>query len=151
MKTNNFKAEYKTAQLISILSQSLAGKMNTARVRFFGLFICALCKVQTVNFCKRATAFETPAESSSALRRIQRFMAECALESNSIVRLIFKILPHKPPFRLIMDGTSWKFGKTNINVLTPTIAHNGTAFPILISTLGKRGSSRTRERVEIII
>ncbi|MDR1055193.1 MAG: IS4 family transposase, partial [Prevotellaceae bacterium] len=82
MKTNNFKVEYKTTQLISILSQSLAGKMNIARVKFFGLFICALCKVQTVSFCKLATAFETPAKSGSALRRIQRFMAGYVLDSN---------------------------------------------------------------------
>jgi hypothetical protein len=150
MKTNNFKAEYKTTQLNSILSQSLAGKMNMARVKFFGLFICALCKVQTVNFCKLATAFETPAKSGSALRRIQRFMAGYALDSNLIARLIFKILPHKPPFKLVMDRTSWKFGKTNINMLTLAIAYDGVAFPILISMLDKRGNSHTRERVEII-
>ncbi|MDR1054375.1 MAG: IS4 family transposase, partial [Prevotellaceae bacterium] len=150
MKTNNFKAVYKTTQLISILSQSLAGKMNMARVKFFGLFICSLCKVQTVNFCKLATAFETPAKSGSALRRVQRFMAGYALDSNLIARLIFKILPHKPPFKLVMDRTSWKFGKANINVLTLAIAHVGAAFPILISMLDKRGNSHTRERVEII-
>ncbi|MDR1055340.1 MAG: hypothetical protein LBL90_05850 [Prevotellaceae bacterium] len=113
MKTNNFKAEYKTTQLISILSQSLAGKMNMASIKFFGLFICALCKVQIVSFCKLATAFETPAKSGFALRRIQGFMAEYALDSKLLALLIFKILPRQPPFKLVMDRTSWKFGKTN--------------------------------------
>ncbi|MDR1054438.1 MAG: hypothetical protein LBL90_01090 [Prevotellaceae bacterium] len=70
MKTNNFKVEYKNTQLISILSQSMAGKMNMASVKLFGLFICALCKVQTINLCKLATAFETPTKSGSVLRRI---------------------------------------------------------------------------------
>lgn len=150
MKTNNFKVEYKSTRLISILSQTLAGKMNMARIKFFGLFICALCKVQTVNFCKLATAFETPAKPGSALRRVQRFMAEYALDSNLLARLIFKMLPHEPPFKLVMDRTSWKFGKSNINVLTLAIAHDGVAFPILISMLDKRGNSNTGERVEII-
>jgi hypothetical protein len=150
MKANNFKVEYKSTRLISILSQSLAGKMNIARVKFFGLFICALCKVQTVNFCKLATAFETPAKPGSALRRIQRFMAEYALNPDLLARLIFKMLPHKPPFKLVMDRTSWKFGRANINVLTLAIAHDGIAFPILISMLDKRGNSNTGERIEII-
>jgi hypothetical protein len=79
-----------------LLSQSLAEKMNMAHVKFFGLFICVLCKVQTVSFCKLAAAFETPAKSSSALRRIQRFIAEYALDSKLIAHLIFKILAHKP-------------------------------------------------------
>ncbi|MDR1056884.1 MAG: hypothetical protein LBL90_13990 [Prevotellaceae bacterium] len=124
--------------------------MNMASVKFFGLFICALCKVQIVSFCKLATAFETPAKSGSALRRIQRFMAGYALDSNLIARLIFKMIPHKPPFKLVMDRTSWKFGKTNINVLTLAIVYDGIAFPILISILEKCGNSHTRERVEII-
>ncbi|MDR1056290.1 MAG: hypothetical protein LBL90_10850 [Prevotellaceae bacterium] len=60
------------------------------------------------------------------------------------------MIPHKPPFKLVKDRTSWKFGKTNINVLTLAIAYDGVAFPILISTLNKRGNSHTRERVDII-
>jgi hypothetical protein len=45
-----------------MLSQNLAGKMNLARIKFFGMFICALCKVQTVCFDKLATAFEISAK-----------------------------------------------------------------------------------------
>jgi hypothetical protein len=149
MKTNNFRVEYKSTRFISILSQSLAGKMNMARVKFFGLFICALCKVQTVNFCKLATAFETPAKPDSALCRIQRFMAGYAPDSDLIARLIFKMLPHKPPFKPVMDRTGWKFGKTGINVLTLAIAYDGVAIPILISMLDKRGNSHTRERIDM--
>ncbi|MDR1054480.1 MAG: hypothetical protein LBL90_01335 [Prevotellaceae bacterium] len=145
-----FKVEHKTTQLISILSQSLAGKMNMTRVKFFILFICVLFKVQIVSFCKLATEFEMPAKSGFALRRIQRFMAGYVLDSNLLARLIFKILPHEPPFKLAMDRTSWKFGKTNINVLTLAIAYDGVAFPILISMLDKRGNSHTQERVEIM-
>jgi len=150
MKTKSPKVEYKTTQLISILSQSLAGKMNLARIKFFGMFICALCKVQNVCFEKLAIAFEARVHSNSSLRRIQRFMAEYALNTDLIACLIFKMLPHQPPYRLVMDRTNWKFGETNINVLALAIVYDGVAFPILISMLDKRGTSHTQERIAIM-
>ena len=150
MKTKAIKVENKGKQLISILSQTLAGKMNLARIKFFGMFICSLCKVQTVCFEKLALAFESGAQASSSLRRIQRFMADYALDTDLIAQLIFKMLPHNPPYRLAMDRTNWKFGETNINVLTLTIVYQGVAFPILISMLGKRGNSHTQERIAIM-
>jgi hypothetical protein len=150
MKTKDIKVKYKSTQLISILSQSLSGKMNLSRIKFFGLFICALCKVQTVCFEKLATAFETSSKSCSSLRRIQRFMACYALDTDVIACLIFKMLPHEPPYRLAMDRTNWKFGQTNINVLTLAIVYQGVAFPILISMLNKFGHSHTQERIAMI-
>jgi len=150
MKTKSIKVEYKSTELISILRQSLSGKMNLARIKFFGMFICALCKVQSVGFEKLATAFESPAQSGSSLRRIQRFVAEYMLDTDLITRLIFKMLPHKPPYRLAMDRTNWKFGQTNINVLTLAIVYDGVAFPIMISMLDKRGNSNTNERMAMI-
>jgi hypothetical protein len=94
-----------------------------------------LCRVQTVSFEKLGIAFETGAKSGSSLRRIQRFMAEYLPDTDLIERLIFKILPHNPPCRPAMDRTNWKFGETNINVLTLAIVYDGVAFPILIMIL----------------
>ena len=144
------KVENKSTQLISILSQPLSGKMNLARIRFFGMFICALCKVQSVCFEKLATSFESDAKRDSSLRRIQRFMASYALDTDLIARLIFKMLPHEPPYRLAMDRTNWQFGQTDINVLTLAIVYQGVAFPVLISMLDKRGNSDTPERIRIM-
>ncbi len=42
----NTKAENKNTILFTTLSQIFGDKMNLARIKFFGLFICALCKVQ---------------------------------------------------------------------------------------------------------
>jgi hypothetical protein len=74
MESKNLRVECKSTQLISVLQQTPAGKMNLARIKFFGMFICALCKVQTVSFEKLAIAFETGAKSGSSRRRIQRFV-----------------------------------------------------------------------------
>jgi len=150
MDTKNLKVECKSTQLISALQEILAGNMNRARINFFGLFICALCKLQTVCFEKLATAFETDAKTGSSLRRIQRFMASYTLNTDLIARLIFILLPHKPPFCLAMDRTNWKFGVTNINVLTLAITYKGVAFPLLIVMLDKQGNSDTEERIGII-
>jgi Transposase DDE domain. len=150
MDTKNLKVDCKSNQLISVLQEVLKGNMNLARIKFFGLFICALCKMQNVCFEKLATAFETDAKSGSSLRRIQRFIANYALNTDLIALLIFKMLPHKPPYQLSMDRTNWKFGETNINVLTLAIVYDGVAFPLLILMLDKRGNSDTPERVRII-
>jgi hypothetical protein len=150
MNTESNKVENKSTALISILRQNFAGKMNLARIKFLGKFICALCKVQSVSYEKLKTAFESSAKSESSLRRIQRFIAEYILDNDIIAQLIFKLLPHQPPYRLAMDRTNWKFGETNINILTLAIVYDGVAFPILISMLDKRGNSHTQERIAII-
>jgi len=159
METKEIKAEGKSSELISILSQNFAGKMNLARIKFLGKFICALCKVQSVCYEKLKSGFESEAQSASILRRIQRYMAEylyCVrstryvLDTDLIAQMIFKMLPHHPPYRLAMDRTNWKFGETNINVLTLAIVYQGVAFPILISMLDKRGNSHTQERISMI-
>jgi hypothetical protein len=58
-------------------------------------------------------------------------MAEYVLDRDSVARLIFRLLPHKPPYRLTTDRTNWKFGETNINILTLTVhleLHTDTTF-----------------------
>ena len=127
-------------------------KLNNhlARIKFFALFICALCKVQDVSFEKLSTAFESNARPASSLRRIQRFMASFALNFDLIARLIFKLLPHKPPYRLAIDRTNWKFGETDINVLTLAVVYQGVSFPLLILMLDKCGNSDTTERIKIM-
>ena len=82
MKTKHIKVEYKSTQLISILGHHFGKKMNFARISFIGIFICALCKVQTVCFERIACGFEAACQTSSSLRRIQRFIADYQLDKN---------------------------------------------------------------------
>jgi hypothetical protein len=68
-------------------------KMNLARIKFIGQMIIALCKVQAVTCRKLSSAFETPVESGSDLRRIQRFFSSYELNMDLTVRFICHILP----------------------------------------------------------
>ncbi|GHV05551.1 hypothetical protein FACS189416_5320 [Bacteroidia bacterium] len=64
MKT---KVQDKSTQVIAVLQGHFGKNMNLARIKFFGMFISALCKVQTVCFDKLATAFESSSKSESSL------------------------------------------------------------------------------------
>lgn len=142
------KVESKSSELVSIFHAHSG--MNLARVKFFVLFISALCKVQTVGLGKLASAFDSRADTASSLRRIQRFMVYYLPDTDLIVRLIFRLLPLQPPYRLAMDRTNWKFGKANINVLVLAVVYQGVAFPLLFKMLPRFGNSHTNERIQLI-
>lgn len=144
------KVSNKNSDLTSILLSHFEGKINLARIKFMALMIISLCKVQTVNFERLAQGFDTCANTGSSLRRIQRFMAGYLLDKDLICRMIYSLLPHKPPYRLLIDRTNWKFGQTNINILVLSIAYKQLSFPILYRMLPKRGASHIDERIEII-
>ena len=144
------KVENKVTVLSDTLKEFFGDKMNLARIKFFGLFISALCKVQTVCFEKLACSFETNVRVDSSLRRIQRFISEYSLDSDLIARFVFSLLPHKPPYRLVLDRTNWKFGTKNINILTLGIVYKGVAFPVLFHMMPKFGNSSTSERIDLM-
>jgi hypothetical protein len=150
MEKQNSQVNYKSSELALILKEHFGKNINLARIKLISLFICALCKVRTVCFEKCACAFDNACDAASSLRRIQRFMADYLLDTDIIARAVFGLLPHKPPFRLAMDRTNWKFGETNINVLTLAIVYKGVAFPILFTMLSKCGNSHTGERIALI-
>lgn len=142
--------ECKINILNDILIQFFGEKFNLARIKFIGLFITALCSARTVCFERLALCFDNDSKSGSSLRRIQRFFADYKLDTDIIACLIFKLLPHDPPYRLAIDRTNWKFGCANINILVVAIVYEGVAFPIIFKLLPKFGNSSTAERIELI-
>ena len=142
--------ESKNTEFISILDKQFNGTLNLARIKLIAMFICALCKVQTVGFEKLANAFDAKAKSASSLRRIQRFIAQFSLDSDLIARLIFSLLPEKENLKLSIDRTNWKFGKTNINIFMLGVTYKGVAFPLIFSMLSKRGNSNCGERIDLV-
>ena len=139
----------KYSDLQEILSKELS--LNAARIKFIVLLITSLLKVQNVNFERLAQGFDNPVELNSNLRRIQRFFAGFNLSGDSVARLLFKLLPASKTYRLSLDRTNRKFGKTNINILVLGVIYKGMSLPILWSFLGdKRGNSSQTERIELL-
>jgi hypothetical protein len=122
MKTN---VGYKNSDLTSVLSESLGKKMNLTRIKLLAYFIISLCKVQTVNFKKLAIVFDTLAQASSSLRRIQQFIATYSLNSDLIAQFIFHVLPKKENLRLTIDRTNWKYGSINSNIFMLGVVYQG--------------------------
>ncbi len=146
----NTSPNSKNSELISVLKPHFKDNCNLARIKFISLFICALCKVKTVNYDRLASGFETQADKNSVYRRIQRFMAEFDLPMELIAKLIFKILPKADKRVLVLDRTNWKFGKANINILMLGVCYKNVAFPLMFKMLDKRGNSSCSERIELI-
>jgi hypothetical protein len=126
------------------------GEINLARLKLISMFVFALCKVQTVGFEKLANAFDSPAMAASSLRRIQRFIAWYALDSDLIAKVIFRLLPEKTDLKLSIDRTNWKFGQTDINIFMLGVVYKGVAFPLLFKMLNKRGNSNSQERINLV-
>lgn len=124
--------------------------MNLARIKLMAYMLHALCVVQTVSLHKLASAMPTSVERDSNLRRIQRFIANYALNLDLVARMIFSLLPVKGGLVLSMDRTNRKFGEFDINILTLGITYKGIAFPLLFSLLDKRGNSNWEERKAIM-
>ena len=102
--------------------------------------------MQTVSFVKLAQGFEGQVSYESNHRRIQRFFAEFIIDRYLLARLIFSLLPSKPPYRFSLDRTNWKFGKTDINILMLSVCYQGVAIPLLWKMLSKRRNSNASER-----
>ena len=143
----NTKVDSKYSELIQLFKETT--NWHKARVKCTVSIICAMCKLQTVSFVKLAQGFEGQAIYESNHRRIQRFFAEFIINRGLLARLIFSLLPCKPPYKLSLDRTNWKFGKTDINILMLSVCYQGVAIPVLWKMLPKRGNSNAHERQEL--
>ena len=138
----------KNSELVDLLRKSFG--WHLARIKFFEKIICALTMVQTVCYSRLAEAFEGDILFESKLRKIQRFFADFELSFDLIAKFVFGLLPDKPPYRLCLDRTNWKFGKVDINILMISVAWNGIGIPLMWKLLPKRGNSNGNERSELL-
>lgn len=146
----NISQKSKDTTLYSTLAHHFVKDFNKARVRLISLFIEALIKVKSVNYNKLSNVFDVSAKQSSSYRRIQRFMSEFDLSMKMVSKLIFKLLPKKEKYVLVIDRTNWKFGEKNINILMLGISYKNIAFPLMFKMLDKRGNSNIQERINLI-
>jgi hypothetical protein len=107
-------------------------KFNPLRTKCLAQLILCMTKLKTVNLSKICQAMKSKAKTESNYRRLQRFIVNELIPQKSFAKLIVAIkgLNKQKTWKLTMDRTNWKFGKTHINILYLGICYNNVAIPL---------------------
>ncbi len=140
------------------LYQSLAKRLawNKARFKCMVALIQGILRVRNVNLSTMSTMFDGgDALQTSIYRRFQRFFKEFKLPCTDIANIILSKIP-KPAggYTLCMDRTSWKLGKTHINILTVAILTGNVCVPVawlVLPKSTKNGNSNCRHRKKVMM
>jgi hypothetical protein len=137
---------------ISLIRKTLQPHLNWhgARVTFLALFLVALMRVRTVNFCELAKGFMGTAQTESNQKRLHRFFRDFQLDYREIARLVAGLMEIPQPWVLSIDRTNWQFGSCVFNILMLGVVHQGVAFPLVWTMLDKKGNSNHNERIALI-
>lgn len=119
------------------------------RITFLVVYILALIKTKSVNSSDLATVLNPLAKKESNQRRIENFFANQEICYEIVATLILTILPIKK-YKISIDRTNWKYGKTDINIFMLCINYKGIGIPVYWTCLEKRGNSNTAERIELL-
>lgn len=117
---------------------------------FIGLLL-ALIQSKHMNLAQLALNFGGSAGVKSRYRRLQRFFQGVVFDYDAIARLIMPLFDfYEKSYYLTLDRTNWKWGKSNLNILTLAIAYKGIAIPVYWLVLNKQGNSNQRERIALL-
>ncbi len=121
------------------------------RLSMMSKLILAILKMCTVNYAQLAMVINPKVKVDSNFKRIQRFMKSYRFCQRRYIQFAWAQYGVQGNWvALSMDRTNWKFGKTNINILTIGISWRGTAIPLVWMLLNKRGQSNQNERIFLL-
>lgn len=137
---------------VSLLRQTLKPLLgwHGARLSFLALFLIALLRVKTVNLVELATGFRSNAKTESSYKRLQRFFRNFDLNYAVTAKAVVTLMNIPQPWVLSTDRTEWSFGEKRFNLLFLGIVHDGIAYPIVWTTLEKKGNSNGNERMDLL-
>jgi hypothetical protein len=73
------------------------------------------------------------------------------LNEAEVARLVVQALGLKgKPWHLALDRTNWQFGKTDLNILVLSVAHDDVCVPLFWRVLDKAGKSNAAERIDLM-
>lgn len=125
-------------------------RLSNDRLDTLMVLIIGLVSARTVNLSHLAGAFHGPAKLASNYRRLQRFFQYVRLDEDWLAKALVVMLRLTSPFRLCLDRTNWKLGKTPINLLVLCIVTQRVRIPILWSILDRDGTSTMAQRQELL-
>lgn len=139
----------KHSELLAILSRCLQG--NKARLVCLVNFIVAIFITRTVNLVELATAVPGKTKITSRHMRLRRFLQSGFLTQERIAIVLWELFNFaSSPVLLTLDRTNWRWGKSDINILTLAAVHKGLAVPLFCSFLSKKGNSNWQERINLL-
>lgn len=127
---------------------------NKARLKVLCGLIIGIIRSRDVNLVKLIAYQTSNATDQSQYRKLQRFFQLWKYDWKESARLTLSKVK-KPPlgYRLNIDRTNWKFGKTHINILTVGIVIGKVSMPLVWTTLPqttKRGNSNAKQRIALM-
>lgn len=125
-------------------------------IKFLVLFMTASIKIGSITLSKLGNVMDNKAKKLSNIRMLERYLYDYNWCLDSISNLIIKLLPHKGKYILLLDKTSWKFGRFEYNIMMLAVAYEGIAIPVFWLLLndkdgnGKDGVSTEAERIDLL-
>ena len=125
--------------------------MGQAAFKMLGsIIVFAICGSDSQS-ARIVGGFWGRAKINSRYKRLYRFFAYFGMDMCQIAGWLFKLFfPVSQKVYLTVDRTNWEFGKQPINVLMLGIAYEGLSIPLLWRLLPKKGSSNTKERIDLL-
>ena len=124
---------------------------NLARKKFVVLFVFAMIRTRSVQFCEIAQALNDEVKASSNEVRIQDFFREVSLDYEQVALLLALFLPRKGKVTLCIDRTEWDFGKCQVNILMIVIRCRDITIPSYWELLDNHsGNSNTDDRIDLL-
>ena len=105
------------------------------QVELLTLVVFALLQAKDVRHAELAERFPGSAQTSSVIRRIERFFDRHPLCPADVARVVLTLLPSTRPREFILDRTNWKYGQQDVNVLLLAVLWRGVAIPLLFELL----------------
>ena len=111
-----------------------------------GIFLC-----QSVNTYRLAGRLRGEVQFASKAQRIRRLLAKQAFDWTAVGKLLLHLSKASAStLTVLVDRTNWDFGKCSINFLVISVVVGKLAVPIVWEQLGRAGSSRTPERLQLL-
>ena len=125
--------------------------LHLSRAKCLSEMLFGLMNARSVQLFRIAEEFSNHRIQVESTRvRIQRFLKNNALDPKKVAQFIAKTRPKYEKWILAIDRTNWMFGKNIFNILVLSIIVDGTAIPLFMMHLDKKGNSDTAERIEIM-
>jgi hypothetical protein len=138
--------------LTNMVWRALGATWHEARIVCLTEMLRGILTSQSINTARMAARMGGAVQFESHAQRIRRFLAEQVFDWIVIGRLMLRIagVAGQKKFTVAVDRTNWDFGTTAINFLVISVVVCGIGVPVVWTQLGKKGNSKTGERLELL-